>query len=319
VRLIRLLLVALGATFLRRLRSGPRRAGWTWTFEFIVELMRRDWMEMRSWKPAQIRAEFERKPLPKSATRKVRYGEIRLDGIRALSFEPPSKRSPVVILYFHGGSYLFGSPETHLDVAARFALAAGARVVLPEYRLAPEHRYPAALDDALRVFRALIASGTDPAHIAVTGESAGGNLALALPLALVGERAPLPRAVALLSPWLDLSASFPSTRTQLDDYGDRELVVEQARLVAGELSLDDPRLSLIHRDPKGLPRLLIQVGGAERLHDEAVELDRRAREAGVDARLDVLPEMPHAAQLLAEWSREGQSALERAASFLTAA
>jgi acetyl esterase/lipase len=95
--------------------------------------------------------------------------------------------------------------------------------------------------------------------------------------------------------------------------------VEQARLVAGELSLDDPRLSLIHRDPKGLPRLLIQVGGAERLHDEAVELDRRAREAGVDARLDVLPEMPHAAQLLAEWSREGQSALERAASFLTAA
>jgi acetyl esterase/lipase len=310
MRQLRLIFASLFSTLARRLRRGPRRAGWSFTFEFVVELLRRDWAELRSWPVDRVRRDLANKPAPKTATRRVSKRDIELDGIRALEIAPPSARTDAVVFYLHGGSYAFGSPETHADIAARFALAAGARVVLPDYRLAPEHPYPAALDDARRAYRAL-AKDVGDARIGVAGESAGAHLALSL--VLDGAH---PRALALMSPWLDPSASRASTRGQPDDYGDREMLVMHAKLFAGDVPLDDPRIELLARELGGLPPTLVQVGGAERLLDEALDLDRRARAAGLDVTLDVLPEMPHAAQLLAEWSPTGQSAIERAAAFL---
>ncbi|MFO0617884.1 MAG: alpha/beta hydrolase [Polyangiaceae bacterium] len=316
MRQLRLVFGAWWATLLRRLRKGPRRPGWGFVFEFVIELLRRDWQELRAWDAPSVRRELSRKPMPKSATKRVRRAELDLDGVRAVDVTPPELRTDVVILYLHGGSYLFGSPETHADVAARHAIAAGARVVVPEYRLAPEHPYPAALDDAARAFAALVRSGVPPERVAIVGESAGGGLTVLLALRLAAAGTP-PRAIAALSPWMDLSASKPSTETQDDDYGDRDMLLAHARQFASALPLDDPRVSPLFADLAGLPRTLVQVGTAERLLDEATAFAERAKSAGVDATLDLLPEMPHAPHLLAEWCGEGQRAIERAARFLT--
>lgn len=317
MRQLRLVLTALVSTILGRLRRGPRLPSWTFTFELVIDLLRRDWGEMRSWDIPRIRRDIAGKPMPKAAIRKVRSTSTALGGVRCVELEPAAKKSAVVIFYLHGGTYLYGSPETHLDIGARFALSAGARVVLPAYRQAPEHPYPAALEDAHTALRALVKSGVAPERIALAGESAGGNLALALALAVREADEPPARAIVLMSPWLDLSASFPSTRSALDDYGDREMLIAQARLFAGAIPLDDPRVSPLYRSFERLPRVFLQVGGAERLHDETVDLARRMKGAGVDVTLDLLAEMPHAAQLLAEWSAPGQAAIERAAAFLT--
>lgn len=308
------------ATLFGRIKRGPRRPGWSFLFELVIELLRRDWAEIESWPVDRVRRELASKPLPKTATKQVTAKERTFRGIRALELTPKSLRTEVTILYLHGGSYLFGSPETHIDVAARHAIAAGAKVVLPDYRLAPEHPYPAALEDAITCWDALVEDDRlAPSNIAVAGESAGGNLALVLAIALRDRASALPRAVAVASPWLDLSASSPSTRAMMDDYGRREMLLDHARAFAGGIPLADPRISPLFAKLEGLPPLYVVAGGAERLHDEATDFVRRARDAGVDANLDVLPEMPHAVQLFAEWSPEGQSAIERAAAFLVRA
>ncbi len=318
MRQLRLVFGAWWSTLFRRLGKGPRRPGWGFVFEFIVELLRRDWAELRDWDAARIRVEMASKPMPRSATRRVARTEVDLGGIRALDLRPKEITTDVVLLYLHGGSYLFGSPETHADVGARHALAAGARVVLPDYRLAPEHPFPAALDDAERAFDALVASGVPADRIAIVGESAGGGLTVMLALRLAA-RGVSPRAIAALSPWVDLSSSMPSMDTQTDDYGDREMLVAQAKQFAGSIPLDDPRVSPMFADLSGLPRTLVQIGTAELLLDEATELVKRAKAAGVDATLDPIPEMPHAPHLLAEWCPQGQSAIERSARFLVRA
>lgn len=318
MRQLRLVFGAWWSTVFRRLSKGPRRPGWGFVFEFIVELLRRDWLELRAWDTPRVRADLASKPMPKSATKRVTRSELDLGGVRAVDLAPPEKKTDVVILYLHGGSYLHGSPETHADVAARHAIAASARVVVPDYRLAPEHPYPAALEDAERSFDALVASGVPAERIGIAGESAGGGLTVLLALRLA-RRGVKPRALVAASPWADLSGSMPSTLTADDDYGDREMLVEQAQKFAGGIPLDDPRVSPMFADLQGLPRTLIQIGTAERLLDEARELAKRAKAAGVDVALDELPEMPHAVQLLAEWCPEGQRAIERAAAFLVRA
>lgn len=317
MRQLRLVFVSWWAVLVRRLRHGPRRPGWGFVFEFVIELLRRDWLELRDWSVPAMRRDLASKPMPKSATKRVTSTEIHLGGVRALDLRPKESTTDVVILYLHGGSYVFGAPETHADIGARHAIAARARVVLPDYRLAPEHPLPAAVDDAERAFDALVASGIPSDRIALAGESAGGGLALLLAIRLV-DRGVRPRAIAAMSPWADLSASMPSTRAQPDDYGDRDMLVAQAKQAAGPLALDDARVSPMFADLRGLPRTLVQIGTAERLLDEARELARRAKEAGVDVTLDELDEMPHAPQLLAEWSPDGQRAIERAAAFLIA-
>ncbi len=305
------------ATLWRRLGKGPRRPGWSFLFEFVIELLRRDWAELAGWPFARVRRELAQKPMPKTASKRVVAKERTLRGVRVLELAPDERRSEVTILYLHGGSYLFGSPETHLDIGARHAIAAKATVIVPDYRLAPEHPYPAALEDALRCWDALVEDDhLAPSAIAVTGESAGGNLALVLAIALRDRGGPLPRAVGLASPWLDLSGSRPSTRTMDDDYGTREMLLHHARAFAGDLPLDDPRVSPLFADLAGLPPLWVQAGSAERLFDEARELVKAAVEAGVDAHFEALPEMPHAVQLLAEWCPKGQKAIEGASAFL---
>jgi acetyl esterase/lipase len=234
-----------------------------------------------------------------------------LGHVSVVTFTPPQPHPTGALLYLHGGSYIFGSARaTHADLIARLALGTSRRVVAPEYRLAPEHPYPAALEDALAVFAAL--STSVPAdEIVLVGDSAGGNLALALQLALRDRGCAQARAAILISPWLELSAKKPSCRNNdRYDYGQTSFLLRHARDFAGALALDDPRISLLNAELASLNPVVVQVGGAERLYDEGVEFVDRARRAGVDATLDIAPEMPHLAPALADFHPAAKAALE---------
>ena len=233
--------------------------------------------------------------------------------------EPSDLFAGDVLLYLHGGSYLFGSVrDTHADLMARLALATGLPTLGLDYRLAPEHPYPAARQDALAGYEWLMARGVAAERIVLAGDSAGGNLALALLLELRARKRPLPRAALLMSPWVDLACRRPSMTRNADyDFGTQAMLLAQARLFAGSLTLEDPRISVIDAELDSLPPLLIQVGGAELLEDECRELCDRARAAGVSATLDVLRDMPHAGQLFAAYAPEGARAIARASEFVT--
>ncbi|WP_237244864.1 MULTISPECIES: alpha/beta hydrolase [Sorangium] len=305
-------------TAVERARRGPARPTWGFGFEWVVRALRRDFIDMLGWPYPKVRADLDARFSPDKAVRRVERTADVLGGVPAVWFEPPGAMDRGVVLYLHGGSYLFGSTKTHAELMARLALSSGARVVGIDYRLAPEHRYPAQLEDALAAFGALVERGHAPGEIALAGDSAGGNLALVAQLAL-RDRGEQARCAALVSPWLDLTASSASTReNDPTDYGTREGLARQARDFAGAIPLDDPRLSPLHARLDGLGPLFVQVGDAERLRDEGLELARRAREAGVDVTLDVLRDMPHNGPVLAEYHPEGARGADAVGAYLRA-
>ncbi len=277
----------------------------------IVRFLQLDWRGLKSWPVEALRAELATRSLPDSATKLVRVSRAEGAPVPSFWIEPKDGAGGRVVLYLHGGSYLFGSHETHADTLARVALAAEARVLAPDYRLAPEHPYPAQLDDAVSVYRWLVGQ-TEPASVVVAGESAGGNLTMALLLALRDRGLPLPAGGAPISAWLDLAATRPSIMNNAaTDYGDRETLLAQAALFAGGLPLDDPRVSPLFADLSGLPPLFIQAGAAERLVDENVELGERVRGAGGQAEVDLIPDHPHAPPFFAEWSPAARAGVDR--------
>jgi acetyl esterase/lipase len=221
------------------------------------------------------------------------------------------------LLYLHGGGYFACSPETHRPITVAYAQQ-GFRVFAPAYRLAPEYPFPAALEDALAVYRAL---AIDAGPLAVSGESAGGGLTLALLLSLRAEDAVLPPAAALFSPWTDLAATVESLRTN-----DRRCAMffgaGIARAAAHYVGGADPRhplISPLYADLAGLPPLLIHVGANEVLLDDSTRLAERARRAGVAVELKIWPVVPHAWQLAYPQVPEARQSLREAGAFLKAA
>ncbi|MEV6794412.1 alpha/beta hydrolase [Streptomyces sp. NPDC051320] len=240
-----------------------------------------------------------------------------LGGVPALSIEVPGATANGVVLYFHGGCFVVGSAEASAGLAANLARKAGVRVLTVDYRLAPEHPYPAALDDALAAYRALVESEPDAARIAVFGESAGGNLATALMLAVREDPdLPQPACAVLLSPWADLTVPDLPAEAGLDPVINAAALRTRAR---DYLQGADPRnglLSPVHAELSGLPPLLIQAGSHEYLLDDAVRLAARAAADHVPVVLDVTPRVLHVFQAFAAILDEGDAALTRAGDFL---
>lgn len=204
-----------------------------------------------------------------------------------------------VVLHLHGGAYLMGSPRTHLGMAASLSRTSRSTVVLPEYRLAPEHVFPAALDDAVASYEWLVERrGFEPARIAVSGDSAGGGLGLAMLTRLRDEGRELPACYVGLSPWTDLAGAGASLHELegVDPWLSAAMVQPAARAYAGETPLDDPLVSPLYADLTGLPPMLVHVGSHEILLDDARRLVERARAAGVDASVGVFDEMWHVFQ-----------------------
>jgi epsilon-lactone hydrolase len=222
------------------------------------------------------------------------------------------------ILFLHGGGYVTGSPELYRHLTWRFAAAAAARVTAIRYRLAPEHPFPAALDDAVAAWRGLLAEGVDPRHTAVIGDSAGGGLALCLALRLRDGGEPLPAAIVALSPWTDLAVTGESIRRNAAA-DPMQNAAEVPHVAARYLNGADPRnpyASPLYGDPAGLPPTLIQVGSDEILRDDAVRMAARMRDAGCAVALEIWPRMPHVWQAFASVMPEARQAITRIGVFV---
>ncbi len=318
LRLLRILAATFFETIRARLQHGRARPSWSFQFEWVVRFLRRDFLESGHWPYERLRRDLNSRRYPSSAVPKVRMTQRQLGGVPVVEFTPPEVRRKGVIVFFHGGSYIFGSALTsHADIIASLALRLGVRAVGPEYRLAPEHPYPAALEDASAVYAALLEEGCSADQIVLAGDSAGGNLALSLQLSLRDRHLPQAKAAALISPWLDLTASSPSCRiNDAIDYGNTSFLLRHARDFAGSVPLTDPRVSPIHAELKGLAKLFVQAGDAERLIDECRELARLAVRSGVELELDIVPDMPHNPPVLAAFHPAAQRSLDRLAQFI---
>ncbi|MQY14365.1 Acetyl esterase [Streptomyces sp. RB5] len=255
------------------------------------------------------------RPAPKGVVTRERT----LGGRPALDLEPEGALRRGRLLYFHGGCYIIGSPETHAGLVGEFAARAGIRATSVDYRLAPEHPFPAAVDDGLASYRELLDGGEDPGGIVLGGDSAGGGLALATLLAARDAGLPQPAAVVLFSPWVDLTGAGDSMRTKED----ADPIFTAAEIHAGvDLYVGDgdrrhPLVSPLFADLSGLPPLLVQVGANEMLLDDSVRLAGRAGADGVGVTLEIGAELPHVYQHHFGRLDEADAALDRAARFLT--
>lgn len=226
-----------------------------------------------------------------------------------------------VLMYFHGGAYALGSAGSAAGMLAGIVGRAGMRGVSVDYRLAPEHPFPAAVNDAVAAYRGLLASGVPAGQIAVAGESAGAGVALALLLSVRAQGLPMPAAAVLFSPWADLTLTGASLRTKAS--ADPVLTVEALRTRAVDyLSGQDPANPLASpalADFTGRPPMLIQAGSHEILLDDALQVANRAAAADVSVTLEVVPGMPHVFQGFAAELDEGAAALDSAGTFLRTA
>jgi acetyl esterase/lipase len=248
----------------------------------------------------------------------IEKNSVTLGGVDAVEVTIQGTQSQNVVLYFHGGVYVIGSGEASVPLVGDLVRRAGAKAFSLDYRLAPEHPYPAAVEDAQAAYEGLLGQGIDPGRIALAGESAGGGLAVATLLALREAGTPLPASAVLMSPYADLTLAGESLAAKQE--ADPLLSPEALRLrvadYVGGADAADPLVSPIFGDLSGLPPLLIQVGSHEVLLSDAIRLAGRAATADVEVRLEVTPGVPHVFQAYAALLDEAGEALDRAASFL---
>lgn len=222
------------------------------------------------------------------------------------------------IFYCHGGGYVWGSPEDYREFAARLCKAMDAEVLLLDYRLAPEHRCPAPLEDALTAWEAAVGGGMSPSRTLIMGDSAGGGLALATMLSLRESNSELPAAALLMSPWLDMGGTGETFETM--DHLDPMLSADGARAVGalycGKLGTDDWRASPLFGDMTNLPPTFIQTGEHEILLSDSTRLEDKMKAAGGDVKLSIWPRMYHVWQLGAFFVPEGRRAIEEQAQFV---
>ena len=245
-----------------------------------LDMRRRDW-----------EAESRLDTLPKGA----RFQPVDAGGVKSEWMEMPRIDRARAFLLLHGGGYNAGSPRTHRKMAANLSRASYARVLTPDYRLAPEHPFPAAVKDALKAYGYLLAQNFTEDNIIVGGDSAGGGLTLSMLLALREAGAKMPRAAVVLSPWTDLSCSSPTYERlrKLDPIIDKEGLSEAGVWYAGDRNTRDPMASPMFADLRGLPPLLVHAGGDETMLDDSRLFVERARAAGVDVTFKIYDGMWH--------------------------
>ncbi len=245
---------------------------------------------------------------------------VAIGGVAGEWVVAPDVRAERVVLYLHGGSFAFRFPNAHASLAGRICGPLRARALIPDYRLAPEHPFPAAVEDCHAAYRGLLAQGLDPRNIVLAGDSAGGNLALVTLLRARAAGLPLPACAVLLSPALDCTMGSPSMAT----FDGRDPMIRLASLlvlrrlyVSSPHQYTDPHVSPLFADFRGLPPLLFQAGTTELLRDEATRAADRAFAAGVDVELELWPGVAHVFQL-AGFLPEARRAIDHIVRFVRA-
>jgi Esterase/lipase len=290
-------------------RAELARLGLRW---FIRHRSRHQTLEYERRKYGAIESLIPRPP------RSTRTTPINANGVKADYIATHLSRSDRCLLFLHGGGYRVGSPASYRHFTWRIASAARARLLAIDYRLAPEHPFPAALDDAVSSYRWLLGSGVSPRRLAVIGDSAGGGLALALLLRLRDDGLPLPAAAVALSPWTDLALTGASLT--LNARADPMLNADDVpRFAADYLAGADPRdpyASPLYGDPAGFPPTLLHVGGDEILRDDAVRMAEKLRRANCQVQLEIWPRMPHGWHAMAPFLPEARAAIAAIGTFL---
>lgn len=289
--------------------------------ETVVARIRATYGRWRRDTPvAQMRADWD---ALFTATGDAAVEDVQVQGLPCRWHTAPGADAGRVVVYFHGGGFQLGSLDSHRELMSQVSAAAGARVLGVGYRMAPEHRHPAALDDALAVLDGLGGQGVPPQSVALVGDSAGGGLALATLLALQARGAALPVACWGLSAWTDLTASGSSyeTRAVLDPIHQRGMILAMARAALGTADAKDPLASPLFASAaqlRGLPPVLLQVGERETVVSDSEEFVRQARAAGAQAELQVWPGMVHVFQQFPAELPEARAALAAGGYFLRA-
>ena len=248
----------------------------------------------------------------------VVFSRVKLGALDALQSTTPGASEDRTLLYFHGGAFVIGSAQDYRSLTANLGRAAGMRCVSVDYRLAPEHPFPAAIDDAVAAYRALLDQGCKPGQIIVAGDSAGGGITLSMLVALRDAGLPLPAAGVLLSPWLDLACTGESmtSKRHEDPSLRRDGLLSMASMyLAGKTPLQSLASPLV-ADLRGLPPLLVQVGTAEILYSDATRLAARAGDDGLRLTLSVWPDMVHVWHFFSFLLQEGRDALMEAGEFM---
>jgi acetyl esterase/lipase len=248
----------------------------------------------------------------------VVFSHVQIGGIRAQWVDTPGADKDCVLLFLHGGGYIMGSSDSHRKLVGHITAAAGCRGLAIDYRLAPEHPHPSALEDCVAAYRWLLEQPFTGPGIAVCGDSAGGALAIALLLAIRDADLPTPAGSALLSPWVDLELMGESmtSKAEVDLMVSAKSLRGMAEMYLAGQNPRSPYVAPLWADLAGLPNVYIQVGGDETLLDDSTRLVTRLAAAGNAVRLDVFPEMPHVFQIHAGNLPEADDAIERLGMFL---
>lgn len=263
------------------------------------------------------RALLEKGAVAFGTDKSVMFESFDIHGIEAARLTPEDTSSEKTILYLHGGGFMAGSIHSHRDLASRIAKAACAKLVLIDYRLAPEHPYPAGLEDAFTACRYLLDQGILPEKLCIAGDSAGGGLALSLLLRLRMEHLPMPGCAVFLSPWIDLECRGKSmTENQADDPMLSKELLQKTVGVYTDQDPSDPLISPLNADFTGLPPMLVHAGENEVLLDDAVRLAEKARYYGIKAESEIYGGMFHVFQYFARYLDKAKESIREIGTFI---
>ncbi len=249
----------------------------------------------------------------------VSIEKIRINNIAANWISTPESNLNNIVFYLHGGGYVGGSLTSHQDLAMRICRASKSRILLIDYRLAPEHRFPAALDDAIVCYKWLLEQEKIPPNrIVIAGDSAGGGLTLSTLIKLRDESIPLPTAAVCLSPWTDLAMTGNSLKenAKIDPWLKPSELYFLAELYIGNNDPKNPFISPLYGELKGLPPILMHVGNTEILKSDSTRFAEKAKEAGVDITLKIWDDMIHVFQAFANWAPEGQEVINKIGEYI---
>lgn len=267
---------------------------------------------------AQMRERYQKLADTLGAAPDARYDAVDAGGVPAAWVSAPGADETRAILMLHGGGYAIGSIGTHRRLAYDVSAASGARVLLIDYRLAPEHPFPAALDDAVAAWRWMLAEGLQPARLAIVGDSAGGGLVLSTLLRLRDEGIAQPACAVAISPWVDLEMRGDSlrTRAEVDPMVTEPGLHAYAKRYLGDADPRNPLASPLYANLDGLAPVLLQVGSAEALLDDALRIAEKLHAAGNAVQLSVWPNMPHVFPFFAPILSEGRDGCREIAAFI---
>jgi len=285
----------------------------------LITLLRANELDLTST-PQKARADFSASIGAAPVAADITFEAGKLAGLPVLASTTPGARTDQTLLYIHGGAFVIGNPTDYRSLSAELGRAAGVSAVSLDYRLAPEHPFPAAVDDCVAAYRALLEGGIKPADIVLAGDSAGGGLVISTLVAARDAGLPMPAAALVISPWVDLACTGSSMQSKIaaDPSITREGLLANAALYLQGQPLNTALASPLYADLRGLPPVFVQVGTAEVLLDDAVRLVGALGVADVPVHLSVWPNMPHVWHIFSFMLSEGRDALTEAGVFLTA-